>query len=134
MPGADPVALDAEREIGLQPDRLARAARVGGMPTAVDQRPLGRRPAVVERRLADQLDLDGAVQAADGTHQQVIGVVVGRRPGVRGDLVLALPRTHGQGVADLDPARRRLPRRREDVRPGLVHPRGRVVDPERARA
>ena len=41
-------------------------------------------------------------------------------------------RTHGQGVADLDPARRRLPCRRHDVRPRLVHPSRRVVDPERA--
>ena len=131
VPGPDPVALDAEREIGLQPDRLARPARVGGVPAAVDQCPLRRRPAVVEHRLADQLDLDGALQAPDGAHQQVIGVVVGRRPGVRGDLVLALPRTHRQGVADQDPARRRLPGRRQDVRPGLVHPRRRVVDPER---
>ena len=83
VPGADPVALHAEREVGLQPDRLARAGRVGGVPAAVDQRPFGRRPAVVEGRLADQIDLDGALQAADRAHQQVIGVVVGGRPGVR---------------------------------------------------
>jgi hypothetical protein len=132
VPGADPVALDAERKIGPQPDRLARAARVGGMPTVLGQRPLGGRPAIVERRLADQLDFDGAVQAADRTHQQVIGVVVGRRTGVWGDLVLPFPRTHRQSIADQEPAPRRLPRRGEDVRPGLVDARGRVVDPERS--
>ena len=47
----------------------------------------GRRPAVVERRLADQLDLDRALQALDRAHQHVVGVVVGRRPGVRRDRV-----------------------------------------------
>ena len=130
VPGPDPVALHPEREVGLQPDGLARAGRVGGMPAALDQRPFGRRPAVVERRLAHEIDLDGALQAADRAHQEVIGVVVGGRPGVRRDLVLGLPWTHRQRVADQDPARRRLPRRREDVRAGLVDPRGRVVDPE----
>ena len=63
--------------------------RVGDMPVAVDQRPLGRCPAVVEDRLADQLDLDVAVQAPDRAHQHVVGVVVRGRPGVRGDHVLA---------------------------------------------
>ena len=104
MPGPDPVALDAEREVGLQPDGLARGSRVGGVPTAVDQRPLGRRPAVVEGRLAHEIDLDGALQAADRAHQEVVGVVVGRRPGVRRDLVLGLPWAHRQRVADQDPA------------------------------
>ena len=131
MPRAGPVSLDTEREIGLQPDRLARTTRVRCMPTTIDQCPLGRRPAVVEDRLTHQLDLDCAVNAADGTHQQVITIVVGRRTRVRGDLVLAFARTHRQGVADFEPACRRLPGRREDVRPGLVHARGRVVDPER---
>src|SRR5215204_4804618 len=101
------------------------------MPTAVDQCPFGRRPTVVEHRLTNQVNLDRAVQAADGTYQQVIGVVVGRRSGVRGDQVVALPRTHRQGVADQDPTCGRLPRRRQDVRPWLVYPRRRVVDPER---
>ena len=41
-----------------EPDRLARAGRVGRVAVAVEERPLGRRPAVVERRLADELDLD----------------------------------------------------------------------------
>ena len=85
---------------------------------AVDQGPLRRRPAVVERRLADEFDLDGALQAADRAHQHVVSVVVGGRPGVRRDLVLGLLWTHGQRVADHDPARRRLPRRDRTFVPG----------------
>jgi hypothetical protein len=70
------------------------------MPTSIHHGPLGRRPAIVEHRLTYQLDLDGAVEAADRTHQHVIAVVVGRRPGMRGDLVFALPWTHRQSIAD----------------------------------
>ena len=131
VPGPDPVSLDAEREVGLQADRLLRPGGVGRVPAVADQRPLRRRTAVVERRLADQLDLDGSFQAADGAHQHVVGVVVGRRPGVRGDRVLPLPRAHGQRVPDQDPAGRRLPRGGHDVRAGLVRPRGRMAHPER---
>ena len=45
--------------------------------------------AVVEHRLADQLDLDLAVDALGRPDQHVVGVVVGRRPGVRRDRVRA---------------------------------------------
>ena len=131
VPGPDPVSLDAEREVGLQAHRLLRPGGVGRVPAVADQRPLRRRTAVVERRLADQLDLDGSFQAADGAHQHVVGVVVGRRPGVRGDRVLPLPRAHRQRVPDQDPAGRRLPRGGDDVRAGLVRPRGRMAHPER---
>ena len=52
---------------------------------AVDERPLRRRAAVVEDRLADELDLDAAVDALDGADEHVVGVVVGGRAGVRRD-------------------------------------------------
>ncbi len=68
--------------------------------------------AVVEDRLADELDLDAALEALDRAHEHVVGVVVGRRPRVRRDLVLVVARAHGQRVADDDPAGRRLPGRR----------------------
>ena len=55
-----------------------------------DQRPLGRDAAVVEDGLADQLDLDLAVEAQDRAHEHVVAVVVGRRPGVGSDRVLAV--------------------------------------------
>ena len=104
--GPDAAALDAERHVGLQPDRLPGAGGVGGVAVVADERPLGRRAAVVEHRLADQLDLDLALDALDGAHQHVVGVVVGRRPGVRRDRVLAAARPHGQRVAHDDPAAR----------------------------
>ena len=43
VPGADPVGLDAERQVGLQPDRLAGAGGIGRVAAVVDERPLGRR-------------------------------------------------------------------------------------------
>ena len=89
VPRPHAVALDAEREVGVQPDRLSGPGGVGDVAVAVDQRPLARRAAVVEHRLADQLDLDAAVEAFDRAHEHVVGVVVGRRPRVRRDLVLA---------------------------------------------
>ena len=68
----------------------------------------------------------------------MLGVIVRRRPRVRGDRVLVIGRPHRQGVADDHPAGRRLPRRHEDIRAGLVVPGGRMVDvvrrePERPR-
>ena len=101
------------------------------MAVAADQRPLGGRPAVVERGLADELDLDLPVDALDRADEHVVGVVVGRRSRVRGDLVLVIARPDGQRVADDEPAARRLPRRHEHVRPRLVRTRRRVVDAER---
>ena len=128
---SDAVALDAEREVRLQPDREAGPARVCGMPVVADHRPLRRNTPIVEVRLADQLQLEVALEAEGGAHQHMIAVVVDRRPGMRGDLVLAELGAHGQGVAHEDPSGRRLPRRRQDVRPRLVHARGGDVDPER---
>ena len=121
VPGPHPVALDPDRHVGLQPDRLPGAARVGRVAVRADQRPLGRHAAVVEDGLADQLDLDPAVEAQDRAHEHVVAVVVGRRPGVGGDLVLAVPRAHREGVAHQDPAGRRLPGRQQGVGPRLVH-------------
>ena len=112
----DAVPLDPEREVGLEADRLPCPGRVRRVAAAVDERPLRRLPAVVEDGLADELDLDGAVEALDRPHEHVVGVVVGGRPRVRCDLVLVLVRAHRQRVADDDPAGRRLPRRHEDVR------------------
>ena len=131
VPGPDPVGLDPQLHAGPQPHGLAGAAGVGHLPAPVHQRPVGQGAAVVEDGLADQLHLDLALQAAGRPHQQVVGVVVGRGPGVRRDLVLAHPRAHRQGVADLDPAGRRLPGRDQRVGPGLVDPRRRDVDAER---
>ena len=113
MPGPDPVALDPEREVGAQPDGLSAAGRVGGMPIVVDQRPVRRRPAVVEGRLADQVHLDACPsrQRTVRTRRWSASSSAGGRVcGVTASSAVA--RAHRQRVADHDPARRRLPRRR----------------------
>jgi hypothetical protein len=130
--GPYPIALDAERHVGPQPHGLVGAARVGRVAVAVvDQCPLGRRAAVVERGLADELDLNVPLEAEDRPDQHVIRVLIGRRPRMGGDPVVPLRRTHRQRITHDHPATRRVPGREQDVRPGLVDPRHRHVDPER---
>ncbi len=96
VPCPHAAALDSEREIGSEADRLSGSRRVGHMPIAVDQRPRRLLAAVVEHGLADQLDLDVSLQALDRANEHVVGVVVRRRACVRRDLVLVVPRPHGQ--------------------------------------
>ncbi len=117
----------------MQPDRLAGAGRVRCVPTALGERPFRRSAAVVERRLADQLELDFAFQARHRPHEHVVGVLVGRRAGVRRYVVLVGSRTHGQRIADLDPSAWRLPRRGQHVRAGHVVAVRRDHDSERAK-
>ena len=131
VPRPHAAALDAEREIGPQADRLSRSRRVSDMPIAVDQRPLRLLATVVEDRLADELDLDRSFQALDRANEHVVGVVVRRRTCVRRDLVLMVPRPHRQRGTNDDPPARRLPCRLEDVRPRLVRASRRMVDRER---
>ena len=118
--GANAVALDPEREVRLQAQRQAIRGRIGGAVAAVDERPLGGCSAVVEGRLADQLDLHAPVDAFDGPDEHVFGVVVGRWPGVRCDQVVAVARSHRERVADDDPAGGGLPRGDEHVGARLV--------------
>ena len=127
-------AFDAEREVGLEANRLSCTRRVGRMAAVVDQRPRRRLTAVAKHRLADELDLDATLEALDGADQHVVCVVVGRRPRVRSDLVLVTPGPHRQRGAHENPAVRRLPGRGEDIRPRLVDPRGRMADAERGHA
>jgi hypothetical protein len=134
VPRPDPIPLDAQRHVGPQPHRQAGSTRIRGVAVIAHQVPLPRRAAVIEHRIADQLHLDRTVQAQHRADEQVVAVLVGGRARVRGDLVLAATRTHGQRVADQDPAARRLPRRHQAVRARLIHPRGRHVDPERPEA
>ena len=72
-------------------------------------------PAVVEHRLALELDLHLAVHAAHRAQQDVVGVVVGGGPLVGvGQLVLVVPRPDEQEVAHDDPPGRGAPARLED--------------------
>ena len=131
VPAPSAVALDSQLEARSEPDRAPVAARVCGVVVAVDERPLRRDAPVVEDRLADQLELDLALEALDGPHEQVLGVVVRRRPRVRRDLVHVVGRAHRQRIAHDDPPGRCLPRGHEDVRSRLVDALRRVVDPVR---
>ena len=90
--------------------------------------PRHRRP-VVEHRLADHLDLHLPLDALDHAHQQVIGVVVGRRARVAGALLVVVPLTDRQRIDHANPALRRHPRRLDHVRARQVAPAGRHVDP-----
>ena len=90
MPRTHARAFDSEVEVRLETDALALATCVGGMAPVLDQRPLGWRAAVLEGGLADDLDLDLAFQAFDGTNEHVVRVVVRGRPRVRSDGVLVI--------------------------------------------
>src|SRR5262249_5498394 len=92
----NPVALDAEGEIGREADRQARPGCIGHVLAALDQLPLGRRAAVVEDRFADKLDLDGPIQALERPDEHVVAVVVGRWARVWSDLVWPTAWAHGE--------------------------------------
>ena len=119
-------------KVGLKPDRELPGARVGGVAVVADQRPLRWRPSVVEVGLADQLHLEVSIQAEHRPHQHVVAVVVHRWPRVRSDLVLAVLRAHGEGIAYQGPSGWCLPGGGEDIRPRLVEPCRWHVDSERA--
>ena len=63
-------ALDAEQQVGAEPNGLAGACRVGGVEVVADDRPRRRRAPIVERRLADQLDLDATLDALHRADEQ----------------------------------------------------------------
>jgi hypothetical protein len=77
------------------------------------QRPLAGKAAIIEPGLAHEVDLDRAVDALGGPDERVVGILVGRRPGVGCDRILPAAQSHRQRVANYHPARGRLPRRYE---------------------
>ena len=95
--------------------------------------PLRRRGAVVEHRLADDLDLHLTLDAFDHAHEQVVGVEVRRRAGVAGAVLVVVPFAHRQRVDHADPTLRRHPRRLDHVRSRDVAAPGRDVHAVRAR-
>ena len=80
--------------------------------------------AVVEGRLAVEDQLDCPVHTADRAQQDVLGLVVGRRPAVgpRNRRVV-VPRADQEHVADDDPAAIGAPARLEDHRAWQIAPR-----------
>ena len=88
---------------------------IGHPIVALEERPRCRCPAVVEDRLAGQLDLDLALDALHGADEHMVGAVVGRRSGVRCHAILADTRPHGERVAHHHPSTARVPRRDERI-------------------
>ena len=109
------VALDAERDAALQAKSLVAGDRIGHPVVALEQGPLWRCAAVVEDRIAGQLDLDLALDALHGADEHMVGAVVGRRSGVRRHAILAGARPHGERVAHHHPPAARVPRRDERI-------------------
>ena len=131
----DARALDAEVHVRRDAQLEVRAGR------ARDRRPVGvavvlprhAARAVVEDGLAGEAELDLAVDAAHRAHEDVVGVVVGRRAAVRARAVgLVVPRPDEQRVADDDPAALGAPARLEDHRARQVATAGRHLDAGRA--
>ncbi len=131
VPGPRAVALDSQLEARAESDRPPVTTRVCDVVVAVDERPLGGNAPVVEDGLADQLELDLALEALDGPHEHVLGVVVRWRPRMRRDLVDVVGRAHRQRIAHHDPPGGCLPRGHQDVRSRLVDALRRMVDPVR---
>jgi hypothetical protein len=79
-------------------------------PAALDERQVGEGlgevaevvAGLVEDGLAHQLHLHLAIQALRRPDQRVLGIVVGRRAGVRRDDIRFRHRTHGERVAPDD--------------------------------
>src|SRR5438270_13148895 len=65
-------AFDSEREVCLETEARVAAARVGRVASTVDEAPAGGRRAVVERRLAGQLELNGAADALGRAYEHVV--------------------------------------------------------------
>ena len=108
--------------------RVPTASMRQSPPRRLDHRPARRRRAVVEHRLADDLDLDLALDALDHAHQQVVGVVVGRRARVAGAVLVVVPVADRQRVEHAHPALRRHPGRLDHVRARDVAPARRHVE------
>ncbi len=94
-PGHGSRPLEPQPQVGgerqLQIDALGRGHALVVRPVGVG--PPGRTPAVVEEGLAVEGDLHLAGDAADAAQQDVVGVVVGRRPAVGlGAVVQVVPR------------------------------------------
>ena len=133
VPGGRARPLDAEVEVARQVQLEAAALDRHLSVVVAGVLPAAALAAVVERRLADERELDLAVHAAHRAQEHVVGVVVGRRAAVRVRAVLVVvPGTHEQEVADDDPAAAGPPGRLEDHRAGQVAPRGGDVHAGRA--
>ena len=115
MAAAHAAALDAEMHAAVQSKLQVAGSGVCHPIVAVEKGPLHRCSAVVEDRLAFQLDLDLAVDALHRADEHVVGAIVGRRAGRRRDAVRPDTRTHGERVAHHYPSSSGVPRRDQRV-------------------
>src|SRR6476620_6402744 len=129
VPGASTATLDPEEQVCLQLDRLVGAAHPCVL-AICGERPLAHNAAVVECGLTHEFDLHPAVDAGGRAHERVVGVLVGGRTRVGCDRVFRTAWSHRERVTHDHPARGCLPRSDEQVRPRLVDPSTRNVDPE----
>src|ERR1700755_934921 len=98
MTRTNPLALDAKLQVGRQAPGGPVTGYILRVPVGADHLPLALHAAVVEGRLADELDLHVAFQAEHGADEQVVPVSVGRRACVRRNRVLAAARSQRKGV------------------------------------
>ena len=87
-----------------------------------------RRRAVLQHRLAHDLHLHLALDALDHAHEQMVGVVVGRRARVARAVLVVVPLADRERVDHPQPSLRRHPGRLDDVGAGDVAPAGRDVE------
>jgi hypothetical protein len=127
-------AVHLEGDVAAQAHRLPSSARVRGQALLVHERPARLLGRVVERGLADDLDLHLPVDALDGSDEHVVRVARPQRP--PGDIrfVIAVRGREHEGVMDHAPSRLRHPRRLEHVGSGDVTPRRRRPEPLRTHA
>ena len=119
------MSLNSLTLVSLSPSgRRVEDAEAGR--AALDRLPGGRRGAVVQHRLAHDLHLDLALQALDHAHQQVVGVVVGRRPRVARAALVVVPGADRQRVEHAHPPLGRHPGRLDHVRARQVAASGRA--------
>ncbi len=124
-----PMRMSLNRRKAWSPP--GRVERVPALLAGVSDRPFGEGGSIVEHRLAQDLDLHLALDALDHPHQQVVRVVVGRRPRVARAVLVVVPFADRERVDDAQPALRRHPRRLYDVRAGDVAQASRHVQPVR---
>ncbi len=129
------IALDAHANVAEQPERCHLVGRVHhahALLAGLHDAPARRGGAVVEHRLADDLDLHLALDAFDDAHHQVVGVVVGGRARVARAVLVVVPRADRERLHHAQPALRGHPGRLDDVRARYVAPPRRHVDAVRA--
>src|SRR6202165_2895012 len=116
-------SFESHSEVRDEPQRHLRLATAGDRLSVAGSGvlPFGGGASVIEHGVAVEAQLDVTDDAARGAQQDVLRLVVARRPAVgAGSPLAVVPGTDAQRIADDQPARPRAPR-------GLQHQRSRQV-------